>query len=62
MDLANNLPSPQELYESEELESIGSNANFRFLVQTGYEHIGRIEEQANLRAEEEQVDAEEMEM
>jgi len=41
-DLADFLPRPETLLESEELGELRSNTNFQFLIQTGYEHIQRV--------------------
>jgi len=41
-DLAEFLPKPEALLESEELGELSGSANFKFLIQTGYEHIQRV--------------------
>jgi len=41
LDLKENMPAPDRLLEAEELSSMKSNANFQFLLRTGYEHVRR---------------------
>ena len=41
MDLNVSLPSVEELFGSKDLSDMSSNTNFKFLIQTGYEHIQR---------------------
>ena len=41
MDLNVSLPSPEELFGSKDLSAMSSDTNFKFLIQTGYEHIQR---------------------
>jgi len=41
-DLTEFLPKPETLLQSEELGELSGSANFKFLIQTGYEHIQRV--------------------
>ena len=41
LDLKENMPAPDRLLEAEELKNLKSNANFQFLLRTGYEHVRR---------------------
>jgi nuclear pore complex protein Nup133 len=41
LDLKENMPAPDRLLEADELEHLKSNANFQFLLRTGYEHVRR---------------------
>ena len=41
MDLNVCLPRPEDLFDSADLSEMSSNSNFKFLIQTGYEHIQR---------------------
>ena len=36
------LPSPEDLFARPELKSLKRDANFKFLVKSGYEHIARV--------------------
>ena len=41
VDLRSQLPSPERLMATEELEELRANANVQFLIRTGYEHVQR---------------------
>ena len=41
LDLKENMPAPDRLLEAEELGGLKSNANFQYLLRTGYEHVRR---------------------
>ena len=41
LDLKENMPAPDRLLEAEELALLKPNANFQFLLRTGYEHVRR---------------------
>lgn len=41
LDLKENMPAPDRLLEADELSDIKMNANFQFLLRTGYEHVRR---------------------
>ena len=41
LDLKENMPAPDRLLEAEELSDLKANANFQFLLRTGYEHVRR---------------------
>ena len=41
LDLKDNMPAPDRLLEAEDLSRLKSNANFQFLLRTGYEHVLR---------------------
>lgn len=41
LDLRTQLPSPDSLFEAEELSQIKGNPNAQFLIRTGYEHVQR---------------------
>ena len=42
MDLSEVLPTPEALFASSELKKMRTDANFKFLVKSGYEHIERV--------------------
>ena len=41
LDLKENMPAPDRLLEAEELHHLKPDANFQFLLRTGYEHVRR---------------------
>ena len=57
MDLDQVLPRPDVLMSSGELSSLSDDKNFRFLLQSGYEHIQRVaKEQERIKDNEEAME------
>ncbi len=51
MDLKEVLPTPEELFACKELKSLKTDANFKFLIKSGYEHIDRASATSGAREE-----------